>query len=55
MKSNTSNGDFVAMYFPEIFHQGVKEKNNVFLARLPMLKLTAYIKIGFRFNSSDHY
>lgn len=53
VKRDANNGDFVAMYFLEIFHQGVKQTKNVFLSKLQMLKLMVYIRIGFRFNSSE--
>lgn len=55
VKSDASHGDFMAVCFLQIFHQGVKHANNVFLSRLYMLKLMAYVRIGFRFNSSDQH
>lgn len=55
VKSDAGNGDFVTIYFLEMFHQGIRQRNNVFLSRLQMLKLMAYVRVGFRFNSSDQY
>ena len=44
-KHDESNGDFVAKYFLEMFHQGVKQANIVFLPRLQMLKLMPYVLV----------
>lgn len=54
MKNDTSNGNIVAIYFLEMFHRGVKQANGVIFSRLQVLKLMAYVRIAFRFNSDQY-
>lgn len=48
MRSDASNGDFVTICFLGMFHQGVKQRNSVFLSKLQMLTLMAYVKSRFQ-------
>lgn len=43
----------MARYFLKMFHQGVKQADNMLVLICQMLKLIAPVRTGFRLNSSD--